>query len=92
MALHVGCDMPLAGVISCSGYPHPGWQPPSTRPPVLLLHGLDDDVVPAAAAEKLRELLSGDSNPCELKTFAGGHTIPVEAQTAMAEAIRSWLG
>ena len=92
MALHVGCDMPLAGVISCSGYPHPSWQPPSTRPPVLLLHGLDDDVVPAAAAEKLRELLSGDSNPCELKTFAGGHTIPVEAQTAMAEAIRSWLG
>ena len=92
MALHVGCDMPLAGVISCSGYPHPGWQPPSTRPPVLLLHGLDDDVVPAAAAEKLRELLSGDSNPCELKTFAGGHTIPVEAQTAMGEAIRSWLG
>ena len=50
MALHVGCDMPLAGVISCSGYPHPGWQPPHTRPPVLLLHGLDDDVVPAAAA------------------------------------------
>ena len=92
MALHVGCDMPLAGVISCSGYPHPSWQPPSTRPPVLLLHGLDDDVVPAAAAEKLRELLSGDSNPCELKTFSGGHTIPAEAQTAMAEAIRSWLG
>jgi len=92
MALHVGCDMPLAGVISCSGYPHPGWQPPSTRPPVLLLHGLDDDVVPAAAAEKLHELLSGDSNPCELKTFAGGHAIPSEAQTAMAEAIRSWLG
>ena len=92
MALHVGCDMPLAGVISCSGYPHPGWQPPSTRPPVLLLHGLDDDIVPAAAAEKLMEVLKAGSNPCRLTTFAGGHTIPVEAQNAMAKAIRSWLG
>ena len=92
MALHVGCNLPLAGVISCSGYPHPGWQPSSTRPPVLLLHGLDDDVVPAAAADKLLELLRTGSTPCSLTTFAGGHSIPPEAQTAMAQAIQSWLG
>ncbi|QNI52943.1 phospholipase/carboxylesterase [Synechococcus sp. BIOS-E4-1] len=91
MALHVGCDLPLAGVISCSGYPHPGWKPPSTRPPVLLLHGRNDDVVPAAAAEKLFELLRPGSNECSLKIFAGGHTIPLEAQQAMAESIVSWL-
>ena len=91
MALHVGCDLPLAGVISCSGYPHPGWKPPSTRPPVLLLHGRNDDVVPAAAAKKLFELLSPGSNECSLKIFAGGHTIPLEAQQAMAESIVSWL-
>ena len=28
MALSCGCSLPLAGVISCSGYPHPDWQPP----------------------------------------------------------------
>ncbi len=92
MALHVGCNLPLAGVISCSGYPHPGWQPPSTRPPVLLLHGLDDDVVPAAAADKLLDLLRPGSNPCRLTTFAGGHSIPLKAQTAMAETLKTWLG
>nr|WP_114993654.1 dienelactone hydrolase family protein [Synechococcus sp. UW179A] len=91
MALHVGCNLPLAGVISCSGYPHPGWQPPSNRPPVLLLHGRNDDVVPAAAAEKLLELLGSGSSECSLKTFAGGHSIPLAAQEAMAESIMSWL-
>jgi phospholipase/carboxylesterase len=92
MSLHVGCNLPLAGVISCSGYPHPDWQPPSTRPPVLLLHGRNDEIVPAAAADKLHDLLSPGLNDCHLKTFSGGHGIPMEAQIAMTEAIRSWLG
>ena len=92
MALHVGCSLPLAGVIGCSAYPHPEWQPPTTRPPVLLLHGSNDDVVPAAAAERLFKLLKPGSNTCRMRTFSGGHTIPEEAQNAMAEAIRSWLG
>ena len=91
MALHVGCSLPLAGVIGCSAYPHPEWRPPTNRPPVLLLHGIHDDVVPAAAAEKLLALLKSGSNACHLATFSGGHTIPVEAQTAMTEAIGSWL-
>ena len=91
MALHVGCQLPLAGVISCSGYAHPGWQPPSPRPPVLLLHGRNDEVVPAEAADSLLELLRPGCNECSLKTFAGGHAIPLEAQEAMAESIVSWL-
>ena len=91
MALHVGCQLPLAGVISCSGYAHPGWQPPSTRPPVLLLHGRNDEVVPAEAADSLLEILRPGSNECSLKTFAGGHAIPLEAQEAMTESIVSWL-
>ncbi len=91
MALHVGCELPLAGVISCSGYSHLGWEPPSSRPPVLLLHGRQDDVVPAAAANELLDLLSRGANPCCLKTFSGGHSIPEEAQNAMKESIGSWL-
>ena len=91
MALHVGCSLPLAGVIGCSAYPHPQWEPPANRPPVLLLHGRNDDVVPFSAAEKLLELLKPGSNACQLNTFSGGHTIPIEAQAAMADAIRSWL-
>ena len=44
-----------------------------------------------AAAERLLELLKPGSNECNLKTFAGGHTIPLEAQKAMAQSIASWL-
>tara|TARA_B100000674_G_scaffold156489_1_gene124855 strand:+ start:1389 stop:2030 length:642 start_codon:yes stop_codon:yes gene_type:complete len=91
MALHVGCSLPLAGVIGCSSYPHPQWLPPANRPPVLLLHGRNDDVVPLAAAERLQELLKPGSNACHLHTFCGGHTIPSEAQDAMTEVIGSWL-
>ena len=50
MALDAGCQLPLAAVISCSGYPHPDWVPRRDHPPVLLLHGSDDEVVPARAA------------------------------------------
>ena len=91
MALHVGCNLPLAGVIGCSAYPHPNWQPPLVRPPVLLLHGLNDDVVPKEASEELHQLLQRGGMGCDLTTFPGGHAIPREAEDAMASSINVWL-
>jgi phospholipase/carboxylesterase len=76
MALHCGCDLPLAGVMSCSGYPHPDWQPVSNHPPVLLAHGTEDTIVPVAAMEAIWRRLQTDR--CEKLAFNQGHTIPSE--------------
>ena len=76
MALDCGCSLPLAGVISCSGYPHPNWTPPEQHPPVLLMHGSDDPVVPFQAMQDIHSRLQ--SNRCQTIPFKNGHTIPEE--------------
>ena len=89
MALHCGCNLPLAGVISCSGYPHPGWEPPSHHPPVLLMHGLDDAVVPSAAMQSIQDQLNPEQ--CTGLTFNNGHTIPSEMVQPMLDFLRRVL-
>ena len=77
MALNCGCDLPLAGVISCSGYPHPDWQPGQTHPDVLLLHGKQDNIVPIEAIDAIWDRLNKDRR--ERMVFDDGHTIPQSA-------------
>lgn len=48
------------------------------RPPVLLAHGEDDQVVPFRAGELARTLLTRAGFPVTFRPFAGGHTIPAE--------------
>ena len=92
MAVHAGCNLPLAGVIGCSAYGHPSWTPPQERPPVLLLHGLNDDVVPPEASVNLQtQLKQGSSTDCDLINFPGGHAIPQQAEQAMVHTLKSWL-
>ncbi len=92
MAVHAGCNLPLAGVIGCSAYGHPNWKAPQWRPPVLLLHGLNDEVVPPEASANLQaELKEGSSVDCRLMNFPGGHAIPQQAEQAMVRMISSWL-
>lgn len=67
--------LPLAGLISCSGYPHPGWQPNATGLPVLLTHGSLDSVVPAEACSALEELLRKAGARVRCQLFEGGHGI-----------------
>ena len=87
MALDVACGhgdsqapLPLAGVIACSGYPHPDWQsgvqkPQSQDLDVLLTHGEQDPVVPHGASVELERLLKLGGARVELISFSGGHTI-----------------
>ena len=91
MTMAAGCDLPLSGLIACSAYPHPNWEPPMTRPPVLLLHGRHDDVVPHSAALALKNDLALSNQACDLFSFDHGHTIPVEAQAEMKKALKRWL-
>ena len=76
MALEGGCALPIAGLISCSGYPHPNWAPPQQHPPVLLMHGSDDPVVPFQAMQSIAAQLQPDQ--CQTVPFENGHTIPDE--------------
>ena len=39
MALSAGVYLPLAGLIGCSSYPHPSFEPPRESPPVFLALG-----------------------------------------------------
>lgn len=91
MAVAAGCDLPLAGLIACSAYPHPNWQAPVIRPPVLLLHGRNDDVVPYSAAVALNNDLSQGDQTCDVFSFDNGHAIPVEAQAEIKKALKRWL-
>ena len=91
MAVAAGCDLPLAGLIACSAYPHPNWQAPVIRPPVLLLHGRNDEVVPHSAALALKNELAQSNQTCDVFSFDNGHAIPVEAQAEMKKALKRWL-
>ena len=92
MALASGCDLPLAGLIACSGYPHPGWTSPQRRPPVLLVHGTRDEVVPFSASKKLQSLLNEDalSPRAELQASEEGHTIAAESLPGIQAALSRW--
>tara|TARA_Y100001968_G_C19433686_1_gene758441 strand:+ start:2508 stop:3113 length:606 start_codon:yes stop_codon:yes gene_type:complete len=79
MALNVGFDLPLAGLISCSGYPHPSWIPSKEQKiSVLLTHGINDSIVPFQASEKALTLISETRSNVKLVSFEGGHNIPIE--------------
>jgi len=77
MALDVASGLPLAGLIACSGYPHPGWAPQTPLARVLLTHGEQDPVVPVAASHEVLHQLREAGGNAELLRFSGGHTIDV---------------
>lgn len=91
MALDVstsGAGLPLAGLISCSGYPHPNWQPGvQTIQKILLTHGEQDSVVPYGASEALQQQLRRGGIDTNLISFAGGHTI----DSSLFPALRDYM-
>ena len=80
MTLDVGLKLPLAGLISMSGYLHSDIQNLQTSatnslPPVLIMHGKQDEVVPLQAAQKARDALELQAVSLEYHEFDGGHQI-----------------
>jgi phospholipase/carboxylesterase len=77
MSLDVGLTLPLAGIFALSGYLH--FQPEQSNlslPPVLMVHGTQDEVVPIAMARQAQEVLQGIGAKVEYQEFAMGHEIP----------------
>ena len=82
----------VAGLIGCSGYPHPDWTPEAEAcPAVLLSHGRQDPVVPYQASEALREQLQASGAAVELLGFDGGHAIDPELFPALRSFISTCL-
>ena len=75
MAIDAGLSLDLGLVISCSGYSHPNWDPTKNNP-VLLSHGLQDDVVPVNASREILKRLGNKANVNnELHEYNCSHTI-----------------
>ncbi len=75
MAIDAGLSLDLGLVISCSGYSHPNWNPVKNNP-VLLSHGLQDDVVPVNASREILKRLGNKANVNnELHEYNCSHTI-----------------
>jgi len=91
MALDVGSSLPLAGIVACSGYPHEGWEPVGSLPPVLLSHGQQDPVVPFAASEEVLRRLQASGAAAQLLPFPGGHTIDPSVLPNITSFVRQRL-
>ena len=75
MAIDAGLKLNLGLIVSCSGYPHPTWNP-EEFPPLIVSHGLFDDVVPIDASRTIYEKVKSKSSKfCELLEFDGFHQI-----------------
>ena len=76
MAIDVGCRLDIGLIVSCSGYPHPNWNPDQNCPPIMISHGSKDDVVPISASKSIYQKIKSISNTiCELSEFDGYHQI-----------------
>ena len=60
MAIDAGLSLDLGLVISCSGYSHPKWNPLKNNP-VLLSHGLQDNVVPINSSRDILKRLRNEA-------------------------------
>ncbi len=85
--------LPLAGLVACSGYPHPDWQPRTPRTDILLTHGEQDPVVPFAASAALERSLAEAGGSVRRIAFPGGHSIDPELIGPVREfLVRGWKG
>lgn len=75
MTLDVGLSLPLAGLMILSGYQHAVLNPGATVPPILMVHGRQDQVVPIAAARQAKANLEGLGLAIDYQEFEMGHEI-----------------
>ncbi len=83
-------DRRVGAVVECSGgLPAPLAGALGRMPPVLILHGEADLIVPVSEAARLRDALEAGGQPCETVLYPGeGHAFsPAIAQDAMRLAV-----
>jgi phospholipase/carboxylesterase len=89
MTLDVGLGLPLAGLVSLSGYLHPISESgiKGSFSPVLIVHGRQDTVVPLSSALKARDTLSSLGVEVQYQEFDMGH----EVQPVVLNLMRSFI-
>jgi carboxymethylenebutenolidase len=91
LAIGVAAEDPrVTAVVEMSGGLEPWIAKRSSRlPPVLILHGTGDDVIPPSAAESLERFLADHHVPHETRLYPGeGHAFDGEAEhDALARAV-----
>lgn len=87
MTLDVGVRLPLAGLMVLSGYLHAPLQPQHSLPPVLMIHGRQDQVVPLQAAHQARDSLQALGITPQYQEYDMGH----EVQPMVFSQIQSFV-
>lgn len=77
----------LAGLISLSGYLHPDFKLSDQAPPVLIVHGSQDQVVPIIAAQSTRATLTKLRLKVNYHELNMGHEINPEAIATIRQFI-----
>lgn len=76
MTLDVGTQLPLAALMVLSGYLHAPLKTQTSQfPPVLMVHGRQDQVVPLRAAQQARDSLLGLGATVQYHELDMGHEI-----------------
>ncbi len=77
MTLDVGLTLPLAGLVCISGYLHSKREPTSRKsfPPVLIVHGRQDQMVPVSSAQSARDTLTASGVTVKYQEFDMGHIV-----------------
>ena len=89
MTLEVGLSLPLAGLCVLSGFLPRDPQPQaSVFPPVLMVHGRQDPVIPLREAQQARDRLLALGVQVAYQTFDMGHTIDLPALALMESFIK----
>jgi phospholipase/carboxylesterase len=94
MSLDVGfrTSQPLAGVVVMSGAVYEEDLPRFTSEiPVLIVHGVSDEVIPLLTAHRTRRVLEQQGAAVEYHEYAMGHQIAQESLAVVAEFIRKNL-
>lgn len=88
MTLDVGLTLPVGGLICLSGYLH-SMSPVvgSVLPPVLMVHGTQDRVVPVTAAIRARDSFTAWGASVQYHEFLMGH----EIQPEVVDLMRSFV-
>ena len=75
MTMDIGLSLPFAGLMILSGYQHGALSSGAKMPPILMVHGRQDQVVPIAAAHQARANLTKLGAEIEYHEFNMGHEI-----------------
>lgn len=82
MALDVGMELPVAGMMILSGYSHGPITSPVSSRPILMVHGIQDPVVPINQAHQTKAALEQLSVTVDYHEFTMGHEISLQVLDA----------